>query len=150
MNDLHISDFYHDAGLVLARLYASFPSRCTIYVEDISGPDTPDEFGLHGERFLNCFGAMIWLRDQGYILFDSTINQQAIDQAVLSEKSFLVLSGQASILPNMALDTDGLPASVAERAITNISLLRQALKSQSSTDISHIVLHIMEQSRALR
>ena len=42
MSDLHIDDFYHDAGLILALLYAVFPRKTTLYVEDISGPDTPD------------------------------------------------------------------------------------------------------------
>lgn len=150
MADLHIDDFYHDIGLSLARLYSTFPRRCTIYVEDIAGADTPDEFGVQSDRFLSGYSALLWLRDQGYILFESTIRQDAIDQAVLSEKSFLILSSQANISPIEGIDTDGLPASVAERAITNINLLRRALINQSSNDISRVVFHIMEQSRNYR
>lgn len=146
MTDIHIDEFYRDIGLILSRLYASFPQRCTMYVEDICGSDTPDEFGLHSDRFLGCFGAMVWLQDQGYILFDSTIRQEAIDQAVLTEKSFLTLSSQASIAPIEDIDAEALPASVAERAITNINLLRQALKSRSSAQVARIVFHIMEGS----
>lgn len=147
MADLHIDDFYFDIGLTLSRLYSSFPKRSTIYVADISGPDQPDEFGLSSDRFLSGFSAMLWLRDQGYILFESTIRQEAIDQAVLTEKSFLILANQANISLNEELDIESLPNSVAERAITNINLLRRALMSQSSTDINRIVLHIMERSK---
>jgi len=150
MADLHIDDFYFDIGLTLSRLYASFPRRCTIYVADISGPDTPDEFGVQSERFLSCFSAMLWLRDQDYILFDSVIRQEAIDQAVLTENSFLILSSQASVQPLDAFTTEGLPSSVAEKAITNINMLRRALINQSSIEISRIVFHIMEQSRQHR
>lgn len=150
MADLHIDDFYHDIGLTLSRLYASFPKRCTMYVEDIAGPDMPDEFGVQSDRFLSGFSAMLWLRDQGYILFDSTIKQEAIDQAVLTEKSFLILSSQASISPVDGVETDNLPASIAERAITNINLLRRALMNRSSIEISRVVFHIMEQSRSYR
>ena len=113
MADLHIDDFYHDIGLTLSRLYSTFPRRCTIYVEDIAGPDTPDEFGVQSDRFLSGFSALLWLRDQGYILFESTIRQEAIDQAVLTEKSFLILSSQANISPIDGLSTEGLPLSVA-------------------------------------
>lgn len=147
MADIHIDEFYFDIGLALSKLYASFPNRCTMYVEDISGADAPDEFGLHSDRFLSCFSALLWLRDQGYILFDSTIRQEAIDQAVLSEKSFLILSGQANISPVDGIDLEGLPPSVAERTITNISMLRRALLNRSSQDIGRVVFHIMEQSR---
>lgn len=150
MADLHIDDFYHDIGLALSRLYSTFPKRCTIYVEDIAGADTPDEFGVQSDRFLSGFSALLWLRDQGYILFDSTIRQEAVDQAVLTEKSFLILSSQASISLVDGVETEGLPASVAEKAITNINLLRRALINQSSIEISRVVFHIMEQSRSFR
>lgn len=147
MADIHIDEFYFDIGLTLSRLYSSFPNRCTMYVEDISGPDTPDEFGLHSDRFLSCFSAMLWLKDQGYIVFESTIRQEAIDQAVLSEKSFLILSSQANITPVEGIVTEGLPPSVAQRSITNINMLRQALINRSSAEISRVVFHIMECSR---
>lgn len=146
MADIHIDDFYFDIGLTLSRLYASFPKRCTIYVEDICGPDSPDEFGLHSDRFLSCFSALLWLKDQGYIDFESTIRQEAIDQAVLTQKSFLILSTQANISPVDGISTDGLPASVAERVISNINMLRQALINQSSLEVGRIVFHILEKT----
>src|SRR5690606_39886615 len=114
---LHIDDFYHDIGLTLSRLYSTFPRRCTIYVEDIAGPDTPDEFGVQSDRFLSGFSALLWLRDQGYILFDSTIRQEAIDQAVLTDKRFLILSSQASINLVDGKENEGLTASAAAAAM---------------------------------
>lgn len=62
MADLHIDDFYRDAALILLRLYRTFPRKTILYVDDISGPDTPDEFGLHSERFQSCFSTMSTLR----------------------------------------------------------------------------------------
>ena len=149
MSDIHIEEFYHDIGLILSRLYSSFPRRANIYVEDISGEDNPDEFGLHSDRHLSCFSAMIWLEQQGYIYFENTMEKKAIDQAVLSEKSFLILSNQASISLNEPLDLEGLPHYAATKAMTNIALLRNALKTQSNINIGKIVFHIMEQSHQL-
>ena len=148
MGDIHIDDFYHDIGLILSRLYSAFPNRSTLFVEDISGADTPDEFGIHSDRFMSCFSAMLWLKDQGYIMIESTIRQEGVEHAVLTEKSFLILSSQASIMVDGGVDTEHLPGFVAERAITNISLLRRALQNKSSIEISRIAFHIMEQSKA--
>lgn len=148
MGDIHIEEFYHDIGLILSRLYASFPRRTTIYVIDISGEDEADEFGLHSERYLSCFSAMVWLKDQGYIDFYSTIKQDAVDQAVLTQKSFLILSNQASVIIGDEPDLENLSPYIAQKSITNVNVLRRALKSQSAIKISKIVFHIMEQSRA--
>lgn len=148
MSDIHIEEFFHDIGLILSRLYASFPRRTTMYVEDISGDDITDEFGMHSERHLSCFSAMVWLKDQGYIDFYSTIKQDAIDQVVLTQKSFLILSNQASISIGDDPELDNISPYFAQKSITNVSVLRRALKSQSAIKISKIVFHIMEQSRA--
>lgn len=148
MNDIHIEEFYHDIGLILSKLYSSFPRRVTLYVEDICGPDTPDEYGLHSDRHLSCLGAMTWLKDQGYIDFYSLVKQEAIDQAVLTQKSFIILNNQASISTEEEIDCSNLPPYLAQKTISNINLLRRALLSQSPIRIGNIVFHIMEQSRA--
>lgn len=148
MNDIHIEEFYHDIGLILSKLYSSFPRRVTLYVEDICGPDTPDEFGLHSDRYLSCLGAMTWLKDQGYIDFYSLVKQDAIDQAVLTQKSFIILNNQASISVDENIDYTDLPPYLAQKTISNINLLRRALVSKSAIRISSIVFHIMEQTRA--
>lgn len=148
MNDIHIEEFYHDIGLILSKLYSSFPRRVVLYVEDICGPDIPDEFGLHTDRYLSCLGAMAWLKDEGYIDFTSLVKQEAIDQAVLTQKSFLILTSQASISTGEETENPDLPPYLAQKNISNINLLRRALLSQSAIKISNIVFHIMEQSRS--
>lgn len=150
MSDIHIEEFYHDIGLILSRLYACFPRQSTIYVADISGPDTPDEFGLHSERHNACLSAMIWLASQDYIRFDSIVREEAIEHACLTEKSFLTLSNQASIDLPEPLALENLPPYILKKSISHIALLRRALKSQSIVNISDIVLHIMEQSRQFK
>jgi hypothetical protein len=148
MGDIHIEEFYHDIGLVLSRLYASFPRRIVMYVEDICGEDIPDEFGMHSERYLSCFSAMIWLKDQGYIDFHSTVKQEAIDQAVLTQKSFLILANQASVIIGDEPKLENMSPYLAQKSITTINMLRRALISQSAININKIVLHIMEQTHS--
>ena len=63
MADLHIDDFYRDSAMILLRLYTTFPRKTVLYVDDICGPDAPDEFGLHSERHQSCFSAMTWLAE---------------------------------------------------------------------------------------
>ncbi len=149
MSDIHIQDFYKDIGIALSKLYASFPRKVTIYVEDISGPDQVDEYGLHSERHLSALSAIIWLKDQGYIDYETLVRQEAIDFAVLTEKSFLILTSQAVIsLPDAmqeSLALENLPPYALKKALTNISLLRKALKSRSSINIEQVVFHLLEQ-----
>lgn len=92
MATLHIEDFYKDCTRILLQLFASFPRKSSVFVEDISGADTPDEYGVHSKRFQACFGAMVWLAEEGYLRFESTIRQEAVDQATLTQKGFLMLS----------------------------------------------------------
>ena len=152
MSDIHIQDFYKDIGIILSKLYATFPRKVTLYVEDISGPDQVDEYGLHSERHLSALSAVVWLQDQGYIQYETLVRQEAVDFAVLSEKSFLLLTTQSSIsLPNQlqenleALEKQQLPAYAMKQALSNITLLRQALKSGSSINIEQVVFHLLEQ-----
>lgn len=88
MATLHIEEFYKDCARILLQLFGSFPRKSSVFVEDISGPDMPDEYGVHSKRFQACFGAMIWLSEEGYLRFESTIRQEAIDQATLTQKAF--------------------------------------------------------------
>ena len=62
MPDIHIEEFYRDAAIALLQLYSVFPRRINLFVEDIAGPDDPDEFGLHSPRHQACFGALLWIR----------------------------------------------------------------------------------------
>src|SRR5210317_1671467 len=97
MADLHIDDFYQDISKIFLSLYAVFPRKIVLYVEDISGPDEPDEFGLHHPRFQACFSTMVWLAEHGYLAFVDSVRQEALDQAVLSQKAFLLLSSRSDL-----------------------------------------------------
>lgn len=92
MHDLHIGDFYKDVAGILITLYMRFPQKSTLYIEDINGPDTPDEFGLHSPRHLSCFSAALWLAEEGYLRFTQTIHQDALDEVVLTQAAFLFFS----------------------------------------------------------
>jgi hypothetical protein len=143
MTDIHIDDFYKDVAIIFLRLYATFPRKTILYVDEVCGADEPDEFGLHSERFLSGFSAMVWLAEHDYVKSDGPIKQEALDQAVLSEQGFLILSSrsehdfvdddQRTVVPR------AIPRSIMELSKTNISLLRRAVKSQSPTMIRQTV-----------
>ncbi|MCR9104122.1 MAG: hypothetical protein NXI15_02420 [Gammaproteobacteria bacterium] len=150
MADLHIEDFYRDVAKTLLHLYGTFPTKTILYVEDISGPDEPDEFGLHNPRFNACFSAMVWLSEQGYLTFDDVIGREALDQAVLTRHSFLLLTAMAYCAgddegnaarddtPDSAAASE-LPASIAATLQSNVMQLRNAVRSASSIRIKNCV-----------
>ncbi len=132
LSDLHIGEFYADAAKILINLFRIFPRPITLYAEDICGPDTPDEYGVHSPRYQACFATMLWLGDEGYIRFQDTIKADAIDQAVLTGPCFTAL-----LTP--------VPEAESERT-TVVFQLNQALASQSSAEIAQsfkILLHKM-------
>ena len=92
MYDIHIEEFFLDCTKILKQIYQAFPKNTNVYVEDISGPDQADEYGLHSDRFQSCFGAMLWLEHEQFIRFESTMRQEAIDQANLSLKGLKLMS----------------------------------------------------------
>ncbi len=143
MADLHIDDFYRDVAKIFLRLYAVFPRKAILYVEDISGPDEPDEFGLHNPRFEACFSAMVWLAEHGYLNFHDTIREEALDQAVLSQKAFLLLSSRSNL---RLIDTESEPEpppSVIADTQSNIAQLRAALKDGSSIVLQQCVSYLL-------
>lgn len=132
--DLQIDDFYKDCAAGLLQLYQNFPRRSELYVADLIGLEEPDEFGLPSKRHQSCLGALLWLADEGYLRFDSTIRFEALDQAVLSEKGFLRLSRS---LPHLPPD-ETLPASVQRVHGTLAHQLREALLSRHSEQVVHL------------
>ncbi len=151
MTDIHIDDFYKDVAYIFLRLYSNFPRKTILYVEDICGPDQPDEFGLHSERFLSGFSTMVWLGEHGYLKFDAPIKQEALDQTVLTEKGLLLLSSRTEFNfgdPVMNTTSDDLPPSVLEHTQTNIAQLRKAVNSKSSIMIRQCVSYLLEQAQA--
>lgn len=142
MADIHIEEFYKDTAIALVQLYNAFPRRVNLFVEDIAGTDEPDEFGLHSKRHMACFGALLWLAEEGFLRYVDTIRQEALDQAVLSQKTFARLSAPADSAtdPAPASEPDpGLPAAVRDDLATHIHLIRDALKSRSSVRISSVM-----------
>lgn len=143
MTDLHIDDFYRDTALTLIRLYQCFPRKTILYVDDICGPDEPDEFGLHSERYLSCFSTMIWLGEEGYLRFDDVIRQEALDQVVLSQPALILLSSRSELSLGEDLMEESIPPSVMENALSNINQLRKAVRSGSSIMIQQCVSHLL-------
>lgn len=148
MSDIHIDDFYKDVANIFLILYKSFPRKTILYVEDVCGPDQPDEFGLHSERFLSAFSAMVWLGDQEFLRYEAPIRQEALDQAVLTEKGFLLLSSRSELDFGEGVEVetapDNLPPSVMEQSRSNIAQLRKAVKSRSSIMINQCVRYLFE------
>ncbi|SNC67857.1 hypothetical protein SAMN04487881_2090 [Marinobacter sp. es.048] len=145
MADIHVEEFYKDAAIALVQLYGAFPRRINLFVEDIAGPDEPDEFGLHSKRHMACFGALLWLAEEGLLRYVDTIRQEALDQAVLTRDAFIRLSAPApKTLTNEfgipeETAADSLPPSVQEDLSTHIHLIRKTLRGGNSARISQIM-----------
>ncbi len=122
--DLQVDDFYRDAAAGLLILYQAFPRKVTVYVDDLIGHQEPDEFGLPSTRHQSCLGALLWLADEGYLRFDSTLQFLALEQAVLTEKAFLRLTATAAGADSPA----PLPSSVRRVRSSLANQLRQALR----------------------
>lgn len=142
MTDLHIDDFYRDAAKTLVMLYNTFPRQITLYVEDIAGEDTPDEFGLHSKRHEACLSTLLWLGNTDYLIYKGLIKREALEDACLSHRAFMLLNSAsaASTLNHKELhDSDSL----------FINQLRKQLKTGSSNTLALLVKDIMTLSRQL-
>ncbi len=140
MTDIHIDDFFKDAAKTLARLYLSFPRKVPVFVEEIAGTVTTDEFGVPGTRFLSCFGTLQWLAEEGYLRYEDAIRTDAVDQAVLTGRCFSVLTTQST---GDARPDESLPASIASEQGTYIHRIRDALKSGSSARVRATMTDVM-------
>jgi len=150
MADLNLLDFYKDTAKILIQLHRSFPRKIEVYVEDLIGADHVDEFGLHSKRHESCFGTLLWLSDEGYLRFQTTIRQEAIDQAVLTSKAVVLLGtinqdlsiGSATITATTTTSATAateLPPFEAKEKLTMIEHLRQALRSNSSEQLTTVM-----------
>ena len=139
--DLQIDDFYKDAASGLLMLYQAFPRKMALYVEDLIGREEPDEFGLPSKRHQACLGALLWLAEEGYLRFESTIAYDALDQAVLSEKGFMRLSRG---IPHALREGEALPPSVRRVHATLAYQLREAIASHSSERIARLTRLLFE------
>ncbi|HEY6528898.1 MAG TPA: hypothetical protein VIZ65_09415 [Cellvibrionaceae bacterium] len=147
MSDIHIDDFYRDAARILVLLYNQFPRKTTLYIEDIAGPDEPDEFGLHSARHLACFYTMLWLGQNDYLQYESLIRQEAMDQTVLSHRAFMLLSSLPQNPHSLDQTLKQIPAAVAEQNYLLINRLRRELKEGSSYSLAELMQQLMLTSR---
>lgn len=139
--DLQIDDFYRDAAAGLLTLYQAFPRKVALYVEDLIGHEEPDEFGLPSKRHQGCLGALIWLAEEGYLRFESTIQFLALDQAVLTEKAFLRLTGS---VPDALISHDALPPSVRRVRSSLAHQLREALREGDSERLAELTRQLFD------
>lgn len=148
MADIHIEEFYKDTAITLVQLYNAFPRRINLFVEDVAGPDEPDEFGLHSRRHMACFGSFLWLAEEGLLRYVDTIRQEALDQAVLTQQAFSRLSAPASpalianVAPDALTDDPSLPASIRADLATHIHIIRETLRTGHSSRLSHVMQEI--------
>lgn len=157
MADINIENFYKHIGKILSILYAAFPTKTPIYVDEVAGIDAPDEYGLHSPDYTSGFFALIWLGDEGYLRYADTIRQDGIDQAALTHKAFLRLTQisdpiyVAPLMPSEETDTkpidpcqdENLSPSLIEDHKLVINQLRSALRGGDSIAITKVVQHIL-------
>ncbi len=127
--DLHIDDFHKDAAKGLLILYQAFPKKSTLYLDDLIGYTQPDELGLPSDRQQRCLSAFLWLAEEGYLRYHSTIGFEALDQIELSEKAFLRLSNAVDPLPDAI---ESAPQSVRRAQGSLANQLREALHAEHS------------------
>lgn len=139
--DLQIDDFYRDCATGLLFLYQVFPRRSALYVEDLTGPSEPDEFGLPSKRHESCLAALLWLAEEGYLRFDSTLHFEGLDQAVLTEKGFLRLS---RAFPGLLADAEILPPSILRVRASLAQQLREALEHSDSERLVRLTRLVFE------
>lgn len=143
MFDIHIEEFYFDCCKTLTTLYQSFPKKCAVFVEGISGQDQPDEYGVHSDRFLSCFGAMVWLADEGYLQYESTIRQEAIDQATLSSKGLHLLANIAHNESINAITEKVYPALPGLKGQPTIETLKHLMKHGTSSQLGLAMQYLL-------
>lgn len=146
MYDLNIDDFCKDSAKIFLALFQKFPNKITLYVEDISGTDTPDEFGLHSPRHLSCYSTILWLSEEGYLRIGQSVRQEAFEDVVLSKSSFIFFATPE--LPNgfsvfESTVNDDTQANVA--AIPRIKQLNHALTENSSDFLKNALLSYLDQ-----
>jgi hypothetical protein len=141
MTDLNIEDFCKDSAMVLSTLYQTFPRRHTLFVEDICGHEDTDEFGIHSDRHLACLAAMLWLAEEGFLRYEDTIRQEAVDLAVLTGRAFTLLTTPCADFHPPEISS--LPPSVRLEHRTYLYRLRYALQQKSSVEIREAVLELM-------
>lgn len=129
MTARHIDDFYHTAAEILCTLYAAFPVRHLLLVEDISGPIRWDMTGLPDRRSRACFETLIWL-SQHELLHFRTVEPRdiGIEGAVLTQRAFVLLTAAIAWQEgSVATRIDALRDARAQRAYRDVATIVQDL-----------------------
>lgn len=140
MSELHIDEFYADAARTLLTLHNVFPRPIQLYVEDICGPDTPDEYGVHGVRYQACLAAILWLGEEGFIRYSDVIRAESVDQAVLTGRCFTALHAKTIDEPQ----DPALPESIRKQRTSIIYGLAQAVERKSSVEIENALAPLLQ------
>jgi len=144
MSHLHIDDFSHDVARILMQAYMSFPCPGALYVEDIIGPTEVDDVGLHSSRHMACLGAMLWLAEEGLLRYEATIFQEGIEQAVLTNKAFVLLTALSELRFDNTDPT--LPATVKHEKATLAEQFLQAIRAQDSVRTTAVVRYLLSRN----
>jgi hypothetical protein len=134
--NLHIDDFYKDAAKGLLLLYQAFPKKSTLYIDVLIGYMPPDELGLPSDRQQRCLSTFLWLAEEGYLRYHSTVRFEALDQIELSEKTFVRLSSIIDPLPDAI---ESAPQSVRRVQGSLASQLREALQAEHSERVIELM-----------
>ena len=133
MNDVNIDDFYHDMGVILLTLFQQFPRKVSLFIDDISGPDDMDEFGLHSPRYLSAIGALMWLHDEGYVRYSDIIKQESAEDCTLTQKAFVKLIRPNLTADEFAINKSNGPFCVSFLIILKISCAINVLRRQATS-----------------
>ena len=130
MSRAHIDDFYFVTSEALCALYAAFPVRHLLLVEDLIGPIQWDMTGLPDRKSQACFETFIWLSAHDLLTF-RTIEPRniGIEGAVLTQKAFVLLTGTVTW-------EEGEPTS-------RIDALREARTRRAYDDLGTIVKDLL-------
>ncbi|MEM1403398.1 MAG: hypothetical protein AAGG55_08715 [Pseudomonadota bacterium] len=130
MGALHIDDFYDVSAEVFCALYAAFPVRHLLLVEDLKGPIKWDLTGLPDRRSRACFETLIWLADHQLLTFRTVEPREiGIEGAVLTQQAFVLLSGTVDF-------EDG------ER-VSRIEALKEARARRAYDDIGAVIQDLL-------
>lgn len=134
MIDVNIDDFYKDIAVILLSLYRQFPQKISLFVEDVSGPDTIDEFGLHSPRHMACVGAFQWLHDEGYVRYRDLARYEVADDCTLTQKAFSKL-----IKPHLNTEQSESASSIERQQSTLVFKLDEAIQAQAGVDVRYLI-----------
>ena len=148
MNSINIDEFFADAAKILTRLQRAFPQPIILQVDDICGAEETDEFGMHSARYLACFSAMLWLAEEGYLRFNETVRSEAIDEAVLSAKCFVLLTKPDDLQAISDPPSETLPDSVALERSSLGNQLNERLRPRDSLALNALMLQLMQRMLA--